>query len=403
MKKSIAVIGTGPAGLMAASQLVNLGYSVSLFEKRKGPGRKLLVAGSSGLNITTALPADKIPDQYGISRERMAPYLNLFPVHAWLDFIHNLGLKTFKGTSPRYFVEEMTAAGLLQKWTESLEKEKVQFFYEHEIVDFSPKSDHSDHKVEKVELTFKTPTSSQKILSFDAACFCLGGGSWEPTENPLHWIEIFKSKQIQFSDFAASNVGFKVTWPEAFLKEAEGKPIKNIKLTSNKGSRLGDLIITQYGLEGTPIYSLGQTGMITLDLKPDLSKEQILKNLTATSKNKENRSPLRQAKRTLNLCEGSLALLFHLGDKNCTPEQFADLLKNFPLQLLEPQPIAEAISSSGGVTWSELDGNLMLKNHPGIFLAGEMIDWDAPTGGFLIQACVSLGFAAAKGVDQFLQ
>lgn len=389
MSKKIAVIGTGPAGLMTAYELARQQYQVSIFEKRKGPGRKLLIAGSSGLNISSALPPEDIPRSY-LPADKLAPHLESFSVQAWLDFIHHLGLKTFKGTSQRYFVEEMTAAGLLNQWIDSLKSLGVQFFFQHEFVNFEIRTP------KKVTLEFLNPETVE--IEFDAVCLCLGGGSWEPTEIPLRWPAVFQQKALGFSEFVASNVGFKVNWPQAFLKEAEGKPIKNINLHSPRGSRSGDLMVTSYGLEGTPIYSVGLEGMVSIDLKPDLSKEQIRKKLSAV---RENLSPLRRVGRNLNLCEAAMALLFHLGPKNVSLDDMIELIKDFPIELQDRQPLAEAISSSGGVQWSELDANLMLKKFPGVFVAGEMIDWDAPTGGFLIQGSASLGHAAAVAIIKY--
>ena len=204
-------------------------------------------------------------------------------------------------------------------------------------------------------------------------------------------------------DFKSSNAGFEVDWPEGFLKEAEGQPLKNIILTSPLGTRKGELVVTNYGLEGTPIYAIGKSGKIFLDLKPDFTVSEIASKLG--SKTKENLSPLRRIKKHLKLCEASNALLFHF----TTTEQRSDLLqmtkliKHFPIVLKGPRPLDEAISSSGGLSWNELNENFMLKKYPGVFAAGEMLDWDAPTGGFLIQGSVSQGYAAGLGMLEYIQ
>ena len=227
----------------------------------------------------------------------------------------------------------------------------------------------------------------------------LGGGSYETEE--LRWPNAFAERGVEFTEFQASNVGFQVRWPESLLKEAEGKPIKNVVLTSSRASRSGDLVITNYGVEGTPVYFAGMEGEVEIDLKPDLTEAQIEAKLRMS---RENLSPIRRIKRLLNLGEGALALLFHM-----TPqEELSDLsamivrIKRFRLKLEGRQPLSEAISSSGGVAMGELDGALMLRRYPAVFLAGEMLEWDAPTGGFLIQGSVSLGHAAGRGILEYL-
>ncbi len=395
------MVGTGPAGLMAASVITAAGHPVTLFEKRTGPGRKLLIAGSSGLNITHDLPRERFHELYSSPAndghfERLFRH---FGPQEWLEFIHRLGLKTFRGTSRRYFVEEMKASGLLRSWTHSLKAAGAEFLTEHELVDF-----------EANLLRFQTGLE----LEVDAVCLALGAGSYVLPESPLRWPGIFIRKGVRFNEFRASNVGYEVSWPEGFLKEAEGLPLKGVALSTSKGSLRGDLVITRYGLEGTPIYFMGAPGSATLDLKPDLTAQQVLARLQAP---RENLSPMRRIKRTLKLSAAAQSLLFHLAPSNPVApperasssnrvaplehvapsnrpdslEKWASLIKAFPIRLEKPRPLEEAISSSGGIDWSELDSDLMLKRYPGIYLAGEMIDWDAPTGGFLIQACVSQG------------
>jgi predicted flavoprotein YhiN len=233
-------------------------------------------------------------------------------------------------------------------------------------------------------------------------CFCLGGGSYEPHEVPLRWPQLFIRKGLGFEPITPSNVGYQVDWSPAFLKECEGQPLKNIRLTSGKGSRLGDLVITRYGLEGTPVYSLGERGEVRIDLKPDLSAEQIVAKCKAV---KENLSPMRRVKKQLALCPAALGLLFHFTPKECATDlnRLVHYLKNFPIHFRESQSLEEAISSAGGLRMTELNDDLMLLKFPGVFAAGEMLDWDAPTGGFLIQGCVSQGYRAGQGILRFLK
>ncbi len=390
----VAVVGTGPAGLMAADVLCSAGLQVFLFDKKSGPGRKLLIAGSSGLNVTFNASPQKFAEYYGEFSHHMASALELFSPLSWLKFINELGIETFLGTSGRYFVKGLKASNLLRTWMRRLHDKKVETFFKTEVVDFSL------NKAGHVQICLRKENENQE-LNFDAVVFALGGGSYEEKEKPLRWPNIFSKKFLSFEEFTASNVGFEVAWPENFLKEANGLPLKNIVVHSPKGSKQGDLMITGYGLEGTPIYFVGQSGEIFLDLKPDLDEPAILSRI---EKSKKNLSPIRQAKKNLNLSPAALALIFHLTPpaEMTNASVLAGRIKCFPVTLGSPRSLEEAISSKGGLSFEELTSDLMVKKFPGIFVAGEMLNWDAPTGGFLIQGCVSQGYSAAQGVLRFL-
>jgi uncharacterized flavoprotein (TIGR03862 family) len=387
----VAIVGTGPAGLMASHVLASEGIETRLFEKRRSPGRKLLIAGSSGLNIGYDCPLSEFHLNYrglGVSAhfERI---LAEFPPERWLAFINEeLGIATFKGTSRRYFVEGMKAAGLLRAWLELLKARGASVALGRELTGFSP-----------VEGGVRLEFAGHEAETFSAACFCLGGGSYEPEEKPLRWPAAFQAHGLKLNAFVASNVGFQVQWPAAFLKEAEGLPLKNVVLTSKRGRRAGEMVITRYGLEGTPVYFAGETGVVTLDLKPDLNADEITRRLQAS---KENLSPMRRVKKYLKLSPAALALVFH----HSPPSELGEMvrkLKWFPIELGERQPIDEAISSSGGLALGELNEAMMIRKTPGAFAAGEMLDWDAPTGGFLIQGCVSQGHRAGRGIAEWLR
>ncbi|MEW6058224.1 MAG: TIGR03862 family flavoprotein [Bdellovibrionota bacterium] len=391
-KPTIAIIGSGPAGLMATHILASAGCHVVLFEKRKSPGRKLLIAGSSGLNITFDAPAGEFHKFY--SKEStlwIKPVIEAFAPQDWIEFIHGLGIKTFKGTSRRYFVEQMKASTLLKTWTGKLESLGVEMKFGHECIGFEKTGDG------KIKIGF----SDKPSFTCDALCFCLGGASWEPDESPLRWTKIFLDHQIKLNSFTPSNVGYEIDWPEGLVAKDDRAPLKGVKLTTSKGSKTGDLMLTPYGIEGTPVYFVGTTGRAELDLKPDLTLDQIKRKLNLS---KENRSPLRRAKKYLSLSPAGISLLAHFGseDELKDLELFCKLVKSVPLDLKAPRPLEEAISSAGGIDLNEVDENLMLKKQPGVFIAGEMLDWDAPTGGFLIQACVSQGWVAGQGILKFL-
>lgn len=393
---SVAIVGSGPAGLMAAFEVARAGIQAHVYEKRPGPGRKLLIAGSSGLNVTFDAPIDEFIAKYRGPKsgalELWKRFLTDFSPQDWLGFIEALGLETFLGTSRRYFVREMKASGLLKAWVEHLKSLGVEFHFNEEVQNFS-----TDPETHAVTLELKT-----QAASFSAVCFCLGGGSWEKNEDPLRWPPFFIRKGIRLEPFRASNCGFKVDWPKALLKEAEGLPLKGIKLFTTLGEREGELVITNYGLEGTPIYAIGIEGAAWIDLKPSLSEKEILKKVDRPG---ENLSPMRRIKRHLNLGPAQLALLYHLTppEERSSLQALISRMKRLPIDLKDRQPLSEAISSSGGISWEEVNPQLMLKNHPGIFVAGEMLDWDAPTGGFLIQGCVSQGAFAGRAMVQALK
>lgn len=380
--ETIAVIGSGPAALMAADVLAGAGRDVCLFEKRSGLAWKLYVAGSSGLNISNSLPLPAFAAQYSGPPGFWESCLGDFPPSAWLRFIENdLGEGTFLGTSGRYFVETMHAAKLIRSWKRRLEEKGVRLRVGQDCSDFKAAP-------EGWRLSFRDHPDE----SFDALLFALGGASYE--SGGLAWPEFFGKKGIRVQPFEASNAGYELAWSAAFLREAEGQALKNIRLSTSRGERRGDLVVTSYGLEGTPIYTLGIPGPAQLDLKPDLTADEIRQKL---ERSKERLSPLRRVKKYLQLCPASQALLFHHAPdaSKADLESLIAVVKNFPLDLLKARPLSESISSKGGVAWENLDSSLMLRNFPGVYLAGEMIDWDAPTGGFLIQGAVSQGFRAA--------
>ncbi len=387
----IAILGSGPAGLMAATELIleqkrlqKKSSEIHVFEKRSGLGRKLLIAGSSGLNISHHLPPLEFAHHYeGWDHAFWTELLSQYRPEDWVSFIEtSLGLETFIGTSNRYFVKEMKASRLLKEWLFFLESHGVQFHSQHELNDFHSTAD-------GIDLSFKNQeTKGIEFFRFDKVAAFLGGGSWEE-ETPT-WPALFRSKGLEVLPFQASNVGYEIEWAAAFLKESEGKPLKKVDLTTTRGTKRGELVITQYGIEGTPVYFCGIPGPATLDLKPDLSHSQILEKLSRT---KENLSPMRRVKKFLALPEASESLLFHHSppEVKANLSMLIDYVKKFPVHLKSARPLKEAISSKGGLALSELTNHFQLKAFPRIYCGGEMLNWDAPTGGFLIQASVSQG------------
>jgi uncharacterized flavoprotein (TIGR03862 family) len=387
----IAIIGSGPCGLMAASALSSIpGNRIEVFERRPGFGRKLLVAGSSGLNISNGLPLAEFAREYrgwetGFWKELLAE----FGPRQWLEFIEKtLGLETFLGTSDRYFVREMKASGLLKRWIQRLSENSVVFHSARELVGLETNTGGG--------YTLRFSGSASTAERFDRVVFATGGGSWE--ERAPLWPAILREHGVSVSEFLPSNVGYEVAWSPAFLEEAEGKPLKKIRFENARGRKDGELVITKYGLEGTPIYFHGEPGEAFLDLKPDLTLPLIEERLARV---KENLSPMRRVKQKLELGEASLALLFHETPADIRSDlgRLAARVKRFPVRLDRPRPLEEAISSRGGVALDEVDESLELRKLPGIYCGGEMLAWDAPTGGFLIQAAVSMGARIARAIS----
>jgi uncharacterized flavoprotein (TIGR03862 family) len=377
---SVAIIGTGPAALTAATYLTKAGIKPVLFDSRPAPGWKLLVAGSSGLNVTYDCPEEDLPGFYTERGEEMAAILKRFTRDAWLKLLANLGEEPYVGSSKRYFLRNKTAATLLKSWTASLEEAGAQFVYGEELV-----------KIEQSPLTLHF--ASGKVLTPESALLALGGGSWEP-EAPK-WPEMLRALELEVSDLLPSNAGYRMKVPPEFFEKAEGQPIKGLVLTTTKGERQGELMITKYGLEGTPIYSVGTPGKATLDLKPDLSVDKLAERIA------NGRGSISQrVEHTAKLSTGAWLMLKQFAPDHAwsSPARIAAAIKDLTIQLLQPRPLSESISARGGLSWDELGENLDVKRIPGLYAAGEMVDWDAPTGGFLIQGSASMGFVAACGI-----
>lgn len=380
------ILGTGPAALTAATFLCKAGLKPILFDSRPAPGWKLLVAGSSGLNVSYECPEDELPSHYNARQEEMAACLKRFPRAQWLKLLQDLGEEPYVGSSRRWFLRNKTAAQLLQSWTATLENAGAQFHFREELTQIT---------AEPLTFHFK----SGRKESAETALLALGGGSWE--KEPPQWLEILKALNLDVKPLLPANAGFSLqnATPE-FLARAEGKPIKGLVLSTRRGEKQGELMITKYGLEGTPVYAVGCPGPATFDLKPDLAFEKLAQRIA------EGRGSVQQrVENSAKLSEGALLFLkeFAPPEAWATPATIAAAIKGLEVRLGPPRPLSESISARGGLSWDELDENLQLRKIPGLFAAGEMVDWDAPTGGFLIQGAVSMGFVAAAGMASLLK
>ncbi len=401
-KGNLAVIGGGPAGLRAAEVAASGGARVTLFEAKRSVGRKFLVAGRSGLNLTNAEPFDAFLEKYvgdSLPKNDWREMLSAFDNVAIREWAADLGVETFAASSGKVLplpVEgRMKSTPLLRNWLARLRELGVVVRTGHRWIGFD----------ESGALSFESEEGNV-AFSFDAAVLALGGGSWPKSGSDGSWVSILAECGIRSSPLQASNCGWGANWPIEFLELAEGLPLKNLRVSAGSKARRGELVVTRYGLEGGPIYRLGPVlrsmpePHVLLDFKPDLSHADVVQKLGGVKRNF-----VREAGRRLHLDPATLALLGKLPGRGPwkRTEQIATEIKLCRINLTKPRPIEEAISTAGGVCWSELDANLMLKEMPGVYVAGEMIDWDAPTGGYLLQACFATGTHAARAALGHLQ
>lgn len=402
---SVAVVGAGPAGLMAAEVLSQAGIKVNVYDAMPSAGRKFLMAGKGGMNITHAEAFDTFVSRYAARRAELEPILKAFTPDDLRAWIKQLGIDTFVGSSGRVFPTEMKAAPLLRAWLHRLRSGGVQFKMRHRWLGWADGA-----------LRFATP-DGERLIHAGATVLALGGGSWPQLGSTGAWTEILAERGIGLSPLRPANCGFETRWSDVFRQRCAGQPLKSVVATfrNENGeafSQQGELTVADYGLEGGLIYALSAplrdaiaaTGSTTLwlDLLPDRSPENIAERL-AKPRGKDSLS--NHLRKRLGI-DGVKTLLLReilTADEMNDPAQLAAALKALPIQLHSPRPIAEAISSAGGVEFAELDQNLMLRKLPGTFCAGEMLDWEAPTGGYLLTACLAGGRMAGMGVVERLR
>lgn len=401
---SIAIIGAGPAGLIAAEWLSALSYRVAVYDRMPMPGRKFLMAGRGGLNLTHTEPLDEFLPHYGASRDFITPFIAAFPpdaVRAWCD---DLGESHFVGSSGRVFPKSFKASPLLRAWLRRLEAHGVEFFMRHEWKGWDDQG----------ALRFETESHENELVKADAVLLALGGASWPKLGATGSWQPLLREKHVSVAPFTASNVGVTIAWSAYLTSRFAGQPLKRLIVSCGPQRVVGEAMITQQGLEGGAIYALGpalreaiaHTGyaMLLLDLRRDLSESELMMRLTKSRGKKSLSTFLASA---AGLDPVSIALLresFFLRNEKLPddPYALAQAIKTCAIKVHAMNGLERAISSAGGIDQNELDPHLMIKRLPGVFVAGEMIDWDAPTGGYLLQACFSTGIAAAHGLAEWL-
>ncbi|MFC3074003.1 TIGR03862 family flavoprotein [Shinella pollutisoli] len=397
--RRIGIVGGGPAGLMAAEALSALGHAVTVLEAMPTVGRKFLLAGKSGLNLTHSEPYDRFVTRFGAAGERLRAALDAFTPEDLRAWAQGLGTETFVGSSGRVFPTVMKASPLLRAWRATLEAQGVTILTRHRWTGFSAAG-----------LTIETP-EGPRTFAFDAVLLALGGASWPRLGSDAAWVGRLEEKGVAVAPFRPANCGFDVGWSAHFAERFAGVPVKAVTARSAAGMVPGEFVVTRTGVEGSLVYAHAAalrdalerdgTATLLLDLAPGRSEARLARDLARPAGKASFSNRLRKA---AGLDAVKTALL-----RECLPQAaalaapgLAAAVKALPLAVLRPRPIAEAISSAGGIRFCELDGNFMLKALPGVFAAGEMLDWEAPTGGYLLTACFATGRAAARGVDRWL-
>jgi len=400
MDKSVAIIGGGPAGLMAADVISAQGIRVDVYDSMPSVGRKFLMAGKSGLNITHSEPFEQFIARYGNRRAQIEQLLRAFGPDALRQWVHGLGIETFVGTSGRVFPVGMKASPLLRAWLKRLGEASVKVHLRHKWLGLN----------EDQSLKFSTPDGEKNIRA-DATVLALGGGSWSRLGSDGAWVPWLEQAGAKVEALKPSNCGFDVNWSPHFRERFEGHPIKSVVLSFGSFHQQGEFIVTKEGVEGSLIYAASAlirdeiyangNAVISLDMAPNRSLDWLTEKL---SKPRGSRSIASHIERMVGIkgVKAGLMREFVSKEKFASSEQLAYSIKNLQISLIAPRPLDEAISSAGGVTFESLDENLMLRAMPGIFCAGEMLDWEAPTGGYLLTACFASGYVAGHGVLKWI-
>ncbi|MBO9708725.1 MAG: TIGR03862 family flavoprotein [Caulobacter sp.] len=396
----VAVIGGGPAGLIAAETLSGAGLSVAVFERMPTFGRKFLMAGRGGLNLTHSEDFERFVGRYGAAADRLRPMLEAFAPPDLVAWAEGLGQPTFVGTSGRVFPKTLKASPLLRAWIARLEAQGVALNLRAEWTGWNGEGD----------LVFVTPEGERRVRP-RATILALGGASWARLGSDGAWGGRLEARDAAVAPFRPANVGFTVDWSPLFRERFAGAPLKNVALSFEGTTSRGDALAAGYGLEGGAVYALSAalrdaiaargSARLVIDLRPDLPEAQLTARLSKPRGGQSMSSWLRKA---VHLSPVEIALLreAHGVSLPVAPDALAGAIKAAPIVLTGTQGLERAISAAGGLTFDSLDG-LGLRGAPGVFAAGEMLDWEAPTGGYLLQACFATGVAAARAVMAYLE
>jgi uncharacterized flavoprotein (TIGR03862 family) len=399
----IAIIGGGPAGLMAAEAAVAGGAQVDLYDAMPSVGRKFLLAGRGGLNLTHSEPLETFLARYGPRRKQLESLIGEFGPEALRAWARALGIETFVGSSGRIFPKDLKAAPLLRAWLRRLRRAGVAVHAQHRWHGWD----------EQGALRFMTPQGERSVRA-DAVILALGGGSWPKFGSDGAWVPLLAGRGVRIEPLRQANCGFDVGWTEHFRTKFAGHPVKSVAVMAKAGGesrQLGEFVITETGVEGGAIYAVSAllrdeiqargTAVLLLDLAPDRSLPRLIGDL---SKPRGKRTMATHLRRQAGLAGVKAGLLREVASKKDfdDPARLAAAMKALPLRLVAPRPLEEAISTAGGVAFEALDARLMLRDLPGVFCAGEMLDWEAPTGGYLLTACFATGRAAGSGAVAWL-
>lgn len=401
----VAVIGAGPAGLMAAEVLAAGGARVTVYECMPSVGRKFLLAGRGGLNLTHSEPLDQFLQRYREAMPHLRFAIEAFPPDALRAWSEALGQPTFVGSSGRIFPQAMKASPLLRAWLRRLDQSGVQLALRHRWTGWSANG----------ELQFEAPEGLTSLKP-DAAVIALGGASWPKLGADGGWIDSFKAKGVEIAPLRAANSGFRVGWSDLFRNRFEGQPLKGVALSFGGETMRGEATITREGIEGGAIYALSAPirdavlahgeAVLHIALRSDLAKSDLTTRVSAPRQKQSMSTYLRKAAGLSPVAIGLLqeaTIAAGLNLSAMDSETLAALINAVPVKLTGVASIERAISTAGGITFNEIDEHYMLHKLPGVFVAGEMLDWEAPTGGYLLQACFATGAAAGRGALNYLK